>query len=251
MRQQLRGDRASDQDKRPLDLQAVLLDFYGTLAHSTQWVAVDDVLAQHGVEMSDEIRRRFWQGELDGMEHLEHSRSRDHYVAWQQQRLLAMLAETDLHPGEYEIVRDKLRAGNEQRALEAYPEAVEVLGALRNRGLRLAICSNWDWDLAEAVEEAGLTDTVDVVVSSAWAGARKPHPRIFEHTLAKLSIEPEAVVFVGDTWGPDVIGPRAFGMRSVYLRREGHWPDDTAPGELDDEGVTIGPDLRTVLDVIS
>ena len=230
--------------------EAVLLDFYGTLAHATQWVSVDEVLAQHGIEMSDELRRRFWQGELDGVEHLEHSQSRDHYVAWQQQRLLAMLAETDLHPGEYELVTSKLRTGNEQRALEAYPETVEVLGTLRDRGLRLAICSNWDWDLAEAVEEAGLTDTVDVVVSSAWAGARKPHPRIFEHTLAKLGIDPTATVFVGDTWGPDVIGPRAFGMDPVYLRREGHWPDDTAPAEFDDDDVTIGPDLRTVLDVI-
>jgi hypothetical protein len=40
-------------------------------------------------------------------------------------------------------------------------------------------------------------------------------------------------------------------MRPVYLRREGHWPDDTAPEVLDDEGVTMGPDLRTVLEVIS
>lgn len=251
MRLHARSDDAPDQGKHDSPIQAVLLDFYGTLAHATQWVAVDEVLAQHGIEMSDDIRRRFWQGELDGVEHLEHSQSRDHYVVWQQQRLLAMLAETDLHPGEYELVTEKLRAGNEQRALEAYPETVEVLAALREGGLRLAICSNWDWDLTEAVEEAGLTETVDVVVSSAWAGARKPHPRIFEHTLAKLTVDPRSVVFVGDTWGPDVIGPRAFGMRPVYLRRDGHWPDDTAPEELDDEGVTIGPDLHTVVDLIA
>jgi putative hydrolase of the HAD superfamily len=231
--------------------EAVLLDFYGTLARATQWVAVDEVLAEHGVELDDAIRKRFWQGELDGIEHLEHSQSRDHYVAWQQQRLLAMLAETDLHPGEYDLVREKLRSGNEQRALEAYPEVPEVLAALRARGLQLAICSNWDWDLAEAVEEAGLTDTVDLVVSSAWAGARKPHPRIFEHTLAKLGVGPEAVVFVGDTWGPDVIGPRAFGMRPVYLRREGHWPDDTAPDDVSGEGVAIGTDLHSVFEELA
>ena len=228
--------------------KAVLLDFYGTLARATRWTSVDEVLAEHGVELAEEIRRRFWQGELDGIEHLEHSRSRDHYTAWQQERLLAMLSETDLHPGEYELVREKLRAGNEQRTLESYPEVPEVLAALRDRGLRLAICSNWDWDLAEAVEEAGLTDAVDVIVSSAWAGARKPHPRIFEHTMEKVDAPPAEVLFVGDTWGPDVIGPRAFGMRPVYLRREGHWPDDTAPDDLTEEGVVIGPDLYTVLE---
>ena len=231
--------------------EAVLLDFYGTLARATSWLSVDVVLAEHGVELPDNVRRRFWQGELDGVEHLEHSQSRDHYVKWQQDRLLSMLAETDLHPGEYEIVTQKLRDGNEQRSLEAYDETAEVLADLRDRGLALAICSNWDWDLAEAVEEARLTDAVDVVVSSAWAGARKPHPRIFEHTLAKISVDPRAVVFVGDTWGPDVVGPRAFGMRPVYLRREDHWPDDTAPADTIGEGIPIGPDLRTVLDVIT
>jgi putative hydrolase of the HAD superfamily len=163
-------------------IDAVLLDFYGTLARATQWLSVDVVLAEHGVELSDDVRDRFWNDQLDGIEHHEHSQSRDHYVAWQRQRLLAMLAETDVHPGEYEQILDKLRRGNETRVLEAYDESLEVLTGLRDRGLQLAICSNWDWDLAEAVDEAGLTDAVDLVVSSAWAGARKPHPLIFEHT---------------------------------------------------------------------
>ena len=120
------------------------------------------------------------------MEHVEHSRDRDAYVAWQRQRLLAMLAETDVHPGEYELIVEKLRAGTSTRVLERYDESVEVLAELRGRGLRFGICSNWDWDLAEAVDEVGLTGMVDTVVSSAWVGARKPHPLIFEHTLAKL-----------------------------------------------------------------
>jgi putative hydrolase of the HAD superfamily len=230
--------------------EAVIFDFYGTLARATKWVAVDEVLAEHGIEMPDEIRKRWWQGELDGVEHLEHSQSRDHYVAWQRQRLLSMLAETDLHPGEYEIVTKKLQEGNAQRVIEAYPEVLDVLTELRSRGLPLAICSNWDWDLAEPVEEAGVTECFDVIVSSAWAGARKPHPMIFEHTLAKLDVSPSNVIFVGDTWGPDVVGPQAVGMQPMYLQRDGHWPDETAPADFADVGVAMGPDLRTVLELV-
>jgi putative hydrolase of the HAD superfamily len=247
---------------------AVLLDFYGTLARATNWISVDVVLAEHGVELDDELRSRYWNDGLDGIEHLEHSSNRDAYVAWQQQRILSMLSETDLHPGEYELVLQKLREGNEARVLEAYDEVPEVLASLRAEGLALGICSNWDWDLAEAVEEAGLTDAVDVIVSSAWAGARKPHPRIFEHTLAKVGVPPSEVVFVGDTWGPDVVGPRAAGMTPVYLRRDGHWPDETAPASLvaaasggssgeraepaspgspADEAIAIAADLRYLL----
>ena len=134
---------------------AIFLDFYGTLARATEWVSVDVVLAEHGVELDDELRDRYWNDGLDGIEHLEHSQSRDHYVAWQRERILSMLSETDLHPGEYEEVLAKLRAGNEARRLEAYDEVRDVLTELRGRGLTLAICSNWDWDLAEAVDEAG------------------------------------------------------------------------------------------------
>jgi putative hydrolase of the HAD superfamily len=229
---------------------AVLFDFYGTLAQATQWVSIDVVLAEHGYELPNDVRDRWWNSGVDGIEHLEHSRSRDDYQAWQRERVLAMLAETDVHPGEYEVILEKFRQGNATRVLEAYPEAVGVLEALRARSIRVGVCSNWDWDLTEAVDEVGLGALLDVIVSSAWAGARKPHPRIFKQSLAKLGAEASQVLFVGDTWGPDVVGPRAMGMTAVYLRREGHWPDDTAPAALDAEGVAIAPDLNLVVDLV-
>jgi putative hydrolase of the HAD superfamily len=227
--------------------EAVFLDFYGTLARATHWVSIDTVLADHGVDLPESVRTAWWNTGIDGIEHIEHSSSRDDYIAWQQSRLRGMLAETDLHPGEYEIVVEKLARAPETRVLEAYDEVPEVIARVRDRGLRLAICSNWDWDLDLAVDEVGLADAFDVVVSSAWAGARKPHPRIFEHTLAKVGVDPSAVLFVGDTWGPDVVGPLEQGMTPVYLRRDGHWPDDTAPSDLGD--VITAPDLKNLLDI--
>jgi putative hydrolase of the HAD superfamily len=228
---------------------AVLLDFYGTVARATHWVSIDEVLAEHGYELPPDALHRWWNEGVDGIEHLEHSQSRDHYVAWQQERLLAMLAESDVHPGEYEMIVEKLRTGSSQRVLEAYPEVPGALRELRARGLRLAICSNWDWDLAEAIDEVELTDLVDVQVSSAWAGARKPHPRIFRYTLDKLGVSADDALYVGDTWGPDVEGPRAIGMTPAYLSREGHWPDPGAPEETDGHGVAVVGDLRGVLEL--
>lgn len=224
-------------------VRAVFLDFYGTLARATHWVSLDDVLAEHGYELASDARARWWNEGVDGIEHLEQSQSRAHYVAWQRERLLAMLAETDVHPGEYELIVEKLRAGFSQRVLEAYPEVPDVLRDLRARGLRLAICSNWDWDLVEAVAEVGLSDLVDVQVSSAWAGARKPHPRIFHHTLDEVGVPAHDVLFVGDTWGPDVEGPRAVGMTPAYLVRDGHWPDPGRPPDAATSGVAVVGDL--------
>lgn len=230
--------------------RAVLLDFYGTLARATQWRSAEEVLAEHGYALPVETQRRWFNGGMDGIEHLEHSRSRDHYVAWQRERTLGMLAETDVHPDEYEAIVLKLREGATQRVLEAYPEVPGTLAALRERGLRLAICSNWDWDLAEAVDDAGLTSFFDAQVSSAWAGARKPHPRIFQRALQEIGAEPGETLFVGDSWGPDVEGPHAVGMAPVYLRREGHWDDPGAPEDPKDRVVAMLPDLAGLLDLL-
>jgi putative hydrolase of the HAD superfamily len=229
--------------------QAVLLDFYGTLARATHWISFEQVLAEHGHTLSPDAYERWHNDGIDGSEHDEHSQSRDHYVAWQRARTLAMLAETDVHPGEYENILDQLRAGAASRVIEAYDEVPDVLADLRARGLQLVICSNWDWDLREAVDEAGLAGAVDVVVSSAWVGARKPHPRIYAHTLEAAGIEAAGTLFVGDTWGPDVAGPLAAGLTPLYLRRADHWPDGTCPhDDLATAEVPVIADLRGLVD---
>ena len=209
--------------------KAVLLDFYGTLARDVAPVVIDDVMQEHGYVLPDHLREMWWNGDVDGIEHGDESLSREHYIAWQRRRLLSLLGEADVHPGEYDVILAKLQAGREGRALEPYPEAAGVLTELRTRGVSLAVCSNWDWDLEPAVAEAGLRHLVDVLVSSAWAGARKPHPKIFRTTLEQLGVGADEAVFVGDTWGPDVDGPRALGITPVYLERDDHWPDTTAP----------------------
>lgn len=227
----------------------VIFDFYGTLGHATRWLSLDMVLAEHGYELPEDVRRRWWfESEQDGMTHVEHSADEDAYSRWQRDRLLGMLAECDVHPGEHEVIVDKLRDGRSTRVLEAYPEAPEVLATLRDRGVRLAVCSNWDWDLTEAIAEVGLSGATDVLVSSAWAGARKPHPLIFEHTLTKAGADPERTLFVGDTWGPDVVGPRAVGMTPLYLLRVDHWPDPTAPEEPAAEA-RCASDLTAILEL--
>ena len=233
-------------DNAPMPIRAVLLDFYGTLARDAATsFHIDDVMQEHGYELPDHLREMWWSGDIDGREHIDASRSRDHYIAWQQERLLGMLAEADVHPGEYEVILAKLHAGRAERSLEPYPEARVVLDELRSRGLRLAVCSNWDWDLESAVHEAGLHDAFDVLVSSAWAGARKPHPRIFRYTLDQLGVDATDALFVGDTWGPDVEGPLALGMTPVYLERDGHWPDTTVPASETTRSPGAGDVART------
>jgi putative hydrolase of the HAD superfamily len=61
---------------------------------------------------------------------------------------------------------------------------------------------------------------VDVPVTSARAGCRKPHPAIYESILAALAVEASETIFVGDSWDPDVLGPIRAGMTSVHVCRD-------------------------------
>jgi putative hydrolase of the HAD superfamily len=232
-------------------VKAVLLDFYGTLAETRDWgPSWEQLVAELGYELPPDVRDRWWNDGIDGIEHDEHSLSRDHYVAWQQARVRGMLDECGVAACDQDILIARVREISGHRQIDAYSEVGHVLAELRSRGIALAICSNWDWDLHEALDAAGVDGLVDVTVSSAWVGARKPHPRIFEHTLSELGIAPEDALFVGDTWSCDVEGPRAVGMRSVYLRRAHFGADNTAPADvaINHADVTRATDLTALLD---
>ena len=212
-------------------VKAVIFDFYNTLAETTRFgPSWDEVVAELGYDLPDDVRERWWNDGIDGTEHDEHSLSRDHYVAWQQARVRAMLGECGLPGSAQDAFIERVAEISAHNRIDAYAEVDEVLAGLRARGLTLAICSNWDWDLNEAVESAGLTGAFDLVVSSAWVGVRKAHPRIYAHMLDELGIAPADALFVGDTWSCDVDGPRAAGMHAIYLRRPHLGVDHTAPG---------------------
>ena len=49
-----------------------------------------------------------------------------------------------------------LHTASKTYTLKAYDEVPDVLAELRRRGLIVAICSNWDWDIDRAVAGAGL-----------------------------------------------------------------------------------------------
>ena len=83
-------------------------------------------------------------------------------------------------------MRRRVRKVFGERSLERITSRLPIA----TRGIALAICSNWDWDLVEAIEAAGLTGSVDTVVSSAWVGARKPHRRMYDAVLERAGLDP-------------------------------------------------------------
>ena len=107
--------------------------------------------------------------------------------------------------------------------LRTYPEVVDVLVALRERGYRLGIVSNWSWNLRQRVAQVELDRFFEVIWSSAYAGCSKPHPAIFHQTLAQMqpALPPGRALYVGDSYRHDVAGARGAGLEAALLDRRG------------------------------
>jgi putative hydrolase of the HAD superfamily len=111
----------------------------------------------------------------------------------------------------------------------------ETLAALRERGYQLGLLSNTFWaaDLHDRhLEEHALLDFFPIRVYSSDEPHVKPHPLIFQETLARMGAAAQEAAYVGDRLDVDVMGAQRAGMRAVLIRSPYH----------DEESETIVPD---------
>ncbi|MFM7549097.1 MAG: HAD-IA family hydrolase [Cyanobacteriota bacterium] len=99
-----------------------------------------------------------------------------------------------------------------------YPEVPDCLRRWRQRGLRLAVVSNFDSRLEGLLAGLGVAEHLETVVVSSAAGAAKPDPAPYRLALAALGLPPEAVWHVGDSPEDDA-GARAAGIRCLLVER--------------------------------
>jgi putative hydrolase of the HAD superfamily len=106
-------------------------------------------------------------------------------------------------------------------AWHVFPDVLPAIEALRARGLRLGVLSNFDSRLRPVLSDHRLADRFDSITISSEAGWEKPHPNIYRAALAALDVPPDRALMVGDDWEHDYQGPTAMGMRALWLRRGG------------------------------
>jgi epoxide hydrolase-like predicted phosphatase len=102
--------------------------------------------------------------------------------------------------------------------LETNHELLDFVRDLRSRGLRAAILTNnvkeWEprWRAMIPVDEV-----FEMVIDSAFVGMRKPEREIYELTLERLGVAPEAAVLLDDI-EINCAAAREAGMRAVWFR---------------------------------
>lgn len=104
-------------------------------------------------------------------------------------------------------------------AREAYPETKDVLHDLMENYL-VFIGSNTDNDVLECVMQNNNV-TVHKVYTSENLKCYKPSGHFFTQILDDSALSANEVLFVGDSVTDDIMGPKAIGIKTVWIDRDG------------------------------
>jgi 2-haloacid dehalogenase len=115
--------------------------------------------------------------------------------------------------------------------LEAYPDVVEALQAVRNQSKRTAILSNGSPSMLDsAVRHAGVEKLFDAVLSVEDVGIYKPSRRVYRHAMQKLQLHDAPSICFVSANGWDAQAASQFGFQAVRVNRFG-LADDRIPGK--------------------
>jgi HAD superfamily hydrolase (TIGR01493 family) len=120
-----------------------------------------------------------------------------------------------------DILQDELQ--RELDSMRLFPEVHEVLWELKNKGLKIGICSNLAAPYAELTRLL-VPHEVDAFSWSFEVGALKPSQAIYNHACQALGCHPGSVLMVGDKEDEDFLGPLRVGMQAMRLRRNASQP---------------------------
>jgi HAD superfamily hydrolase (TIGR01549 family) len=112
---------------------------------------------------------------------------------------------------------------------QPFPEVLETLRNVKERGLVQGVVSDWGTDLLPILHAHEITRLMDFVVASAVVGASKPHREIFLYALGRADVAAGETIYIGDSYLADVLGSRAAGLHPVLIDRAGSAPPIDAP----------------------
>ena len=142
-------------------------------------------------------------------------------------------------PGSAEAVVDRMTS------LSPYPEVGAALKRLLPTPLRVVALTNSTEVVGRAqLENAGLANEFDAVLSADSVRALKPAPAAYRHVASTMQVDLDEIRLVAaHAW--DVSGALAAGCRAAFVRRPGFVPSPLGP-----QADIVGADIDEVVDQI-
>jgi YjjG family noncanonical pyrimidine nucleotidase len=157
-------------------------------------------------------------------------------------RFLSILSETGIDADDQEL--ERLLKVHIKKCAVPLPYAKEILQYLQNK-YELYVTSNASQEQQVLrLEKAGLLPYLTDVFTSGRIGVEKPKREFFEGVFSHLShLSPEQTIIVGDSLRADIVGGKAYGIKTCWLDRFGN----DFPGVTPDYTITKLEELENLL----
>lgn len=174
-------------------------------------------------ERLDAAFREVWSGHVERLGNWPMTMGRDDQEtrAWWRALVSDVLARVE-YSGDVEACFSNLfDAFGNKEAWRVFDDVFHTLDALRARGARMGVLSNWDYRLPSLLEALELSHYFDPVLVSALEGLAKPDPQFFLRACERVGLSPPEVLYVGDSAKLDLEPALALGMPACLIDRVG------------------------------
>lgn len=115
-------------------------------------------------------------------------------------------------------------------ALRLFSDATEVLDRLRAR-YPLGLITNGPADIQrQEIATLGIGAYFDNIFIEGEMGEGKPNASVFSRAAAAVGLEPREILFVGNSFGHDIVPALDAGWRAIWIRRPSDVPPSSGPG---------------------
>ncbi len=103
------------------------------------------------------------------------------------------------------------------RKIGVFPQSLRLVED--SSDLKRCILSNGQRVFSELeLRFLGLHDLFDIIIFSSDVRYKKPNPKIYRLALDRMQLEPEEVLFIGDTPENDITAPLELGMQAIHIQ---------------------------------
>ncbi len=96
----------------------------------------------------------------------------------------------------------------------------EILNYLKEKYQLHIITNGFEEIQSLKIENSGIADFFNQVITSESVGVKKPNPRVFQYALEKANAKPELSVMIGDNLEADIQGALDCGIRAIHFNSE-------------------------------
>ena len=134
--------------------------------------------------------------------------------------------------------------------IRLYPEVLESLALLREKGYRLWLLSNAQEVFTRyELNHLGLLNVFDGIYISSCFGFRKPDVRFFRTLLDEQKLDPKKCLMIGNDRETDIAGAKAAGINTFYMHTA-LTPSEQAPADPGNLMEFEGDDWKAITKII-